>query len=84
MNAAVLQQRRVVVAEPLNPVGGHLDGLLDDEGFEVVGRTDEPQAAVALVGTLSPDVVIVDAGIATPDQQGAGVDAITAAAAIAG
>ena len=50
----------------------------------MVGHTHEPQAAVALAGTLSPDVVIVDAGIATPDQQGAGVDAITAAAAIAG
>jgi AmiR/NasT family two-component response regulator len=84
MSAAVLQQRRVVVAEPLDPVGVHLAMLLDDEGFEVVGHTHEPQAAVALAGALSPDVVIVDVAIAPPERQGASVEAITAAAAIAG
>ena len=84
MSAAVLQQRRVVVAEPLDSAGVHLHVLLDDEGFEVVGHTHEPQAAVALAGTLSPDVVIVDVAIATPNQHGAGADAITTAAAITG
>ena len=83
MSAAVLHQRRVVVAEPLNLVGLHLATLLNDEDFDVVGHTHEPQAAVALAGALSPDVVIVDVAISTPDQQGVGVDAITAAAAIA-
>ena len=80
----MLHQRRVVVAEPLDPVGLHLAMLLDDENFEVVGHAHEPQAAVALAGALSPDVVIVDVAISTPNQQGAGVDAISAAAAIAG
>ena len=84
MSAAVLQQRRVVVAEPLDPVGVHLAVLLDDEGFEVVGHAHEPQAAVALAGALSPDVVIVDVAISTADRHGAGVEAITVAAAIAG
>jgi DNA-binding NarL/FixJ family response regulator len=49
--------------------------LLDAEGFEVVGEAADGRSALAAVGRLRPDVVLLD--IQLPDQDGFAVaDAI--------
>ncbi len=60
---------RVLLAEDHVIVREGLVGLLKmDEGIEVVGEADDGRKAVALVKTLSPDVVLMD--IAMPSLNG--------------
>jgi DNA-binding response OmpR family regulator len=48
----------VLIAEPESGVRGFLERHLAEDGFDVVG-TDDPDAALALVSTAHPDLVLL-------------------------
>jgi len=51
---------RVVIAEDTVLLREGLAGLLEDAGHEVVGRADDADALLALVGEHDPDLAVVD------------------------
>ena len=71
------QPTRVVIAEDEAIIRLDLKGLLEEEGYEVVGETGRGDEAVELVRTLEPDLAILD--IKMP-----GLDGLSAARHIAG
>jgi len=63
-----VESRRVVVAEDDYLVGTLIVGLLEKQGYTVVGRAATGARAVELVEATRPDVVLIDIGL--PDGDG--------------
>jgi DNA-binding NarL/FixJ family response regulator len=51
---------RVLLADDAPVVRQHVKGLLEREGFEIVGEAADGQEAVKLAQALDPDVAILD------------------------
>jgi AmiR/NasT family two-component response regulator len=60
--------RRVVIAEQDSRARARLARMLAEEGFDVIGQATDADQAVALTGSLRPDLVILD--VALPDRDG--------------
>lgn len=58
---------RVVAADDDRGFLDEIRGLLEDEGFEVVGTARDGEEAVAVAGRLRPDVVLLDLRMPTLD-----------------
>jgi AmiR/NasT family two-component response regulator len=54
------EPRRVVIAEDEALIRLDLKEMLEESGYAVVGEAADGEAAVALAGTLEPDIVILD------------------------
>lgn len=68
--AAARPRARLFVFDRHDLARQSLQELFQDEGFDVVGTDGDPDAAVARILDLRPDVCVLDAGIPT----GVGVD----------
>ncbi|GAB2755457.1 response regulator [Sinomonas soli] len=69
-SAAARPRARLFIYDRHDLARESLRELFQDEGFDVVGTSGDPDAAVAQILNLRPDVCVLDAGMLT----GAGVD----------
>ncbi|MDQ0260728.1 response regulator [Sinomonas atrocyanea] len=69
-SAAARPRARLFIYDRHDLARESLHELLQDEGFDVVGTHRDPDAAVAQILDLRPDVCVLDVGMLT----GAGVD----------
>lgn len=69
-SAAARPRARLFIYDRHDLARESLRELFEDEGFDVVGTDRDPEAAVARILDLRPDVCVLDAGMRT----GAGVD----------
>jgi DNA-binding NarL/FixJ family response regulator len=69
-SAAARPRARLFIYDRHDLARESLHELFQDEGFDVVGTHRDPDAAVAQILDLQPDVCVLDAGMLT----GAGVD----------
>ena len=58
---------RVLLVDDAAAIRNALRGVLEDAGIEVVGEAPDGDQGVALVGSLRPDVVLMDLRMPTSD-----------------
>lgn len=69
--------RRVLIAEDEALIRLDLAEMLTEEGFEVVGQAADGDEAVAMAGSLRPDVVIMDVKMPNKDGIDAAAEIVT-------
>ena len=72
-------RRRVLIVERLPLVAEALSTLLAQQGFQVVGATDDVKRAARLLAEGTPEVLLIDASLAAD-----AINALAQAAALAG